>query len=98
MALRLQAQLKDSHDPWSIADVAVPPVKRYVDERGVKTEECFTPGGLPLRLYAHFHGDWGDIVVMSAQTVLLRASVRVNSHVEFRLPTDEILQVAVQDS
>src|SRR3954471_23166908 len=95
MALRLQAQLKGSHELGSTANAAVAPVKGYVDERSVETEECFTPSGLPLRFYAHFRGDWGDVVVMSADAELLRASVRVYSHVEFRLPTDEILQVAV---
>src|SRR3954462_7152617 len=95
MALRLQAQLKGSHELGAIANAAVPPVKGYVDERSVKTEECFTPGGLPLRFYAHFRGDWGDVVVVSVGGELLRASVHVNSHIEFRLPTDEILEVAV---
>jgi hypothetical protein len=95
MALRLQAQLKGSHELGAIANAPVPPVKGYVDERSVKTEESFTPGGLPLRLYAHFRDDWGEIVVVSVESELLRASVHVNSHIEFRLPTDEILQVAV---
>jgi hypothetical protein len=82
MALRLQAQLKGSHEPGAIANAAVAPVKGYVEERSVKTEECFTPGGLPLRFYAHFRNNWGEIVVMSADAELLRASVHVNSHVE----------------
>ena len=95
MALRLQAQLKGSHELGGIVNVAVPPVKGYVEERSVKTEECFTPRGLPLRFYTHFRNDWGDIVVLSADAELLRASVHVNSHVELRLPTEEVLEVAV---
>lgn len=95
MALRLQAQLKGSRKLGAIANAAVPPVKGYVDERSVKADECFTPAGLPLRFYAHFRGDWGDIVVLSAGAELLRASVHVNSDIEVRLPTEEVLQVAV---
>src|SRR4051812_6152123 len=95
MALRLQAQLKGSHALGGIANAAVAPVKGYVDERTVETEECFTPGGLPLRFFAHFRGDWGDIVVVSVETELLRVSVYENSHVKFRLPTDEIREAAV---
>jgi hypothetical protein len=97
MPLRLQAHLKGSHELGAIANVAVPPVKGHVDERSVKTEESFTPAGLPLRFFAHFRGEWGDVVVVSVETELLRASVHVNSHVEVRLPTDEILEVAVLD-
>jgi hypothetical protein len=95
MALRLQAQLKGGHELGAIANAAVPPVKDYVDEHSVKTEECFTPRGLPLQFYAHFRDNWGEIVVKSADAELLRASVHVNSHVELRLPTDEILEVTV---
>ena|SRR5690242_8904466 len=95
MALRLQAQLKGSHELGGIANAAVPPVKGFVEERSVETEECFTPAGLPLRFYTHFRGDWGDIVVMSTDAEMLRARVHVNSHLAFRLPTDEILEVAV---
>lgn len=95
MALRLQVQLKNFHQLGELVDLAIPPVKGYVDERSAKSEECFTPGGLPLRFYVHFHGEWGDIAVVSAEAELLRVSVHVNSHIEFRLPTEEILEVAV---
>ena len=32
---------------------------------------------------------------MSVKTEMLRMTVHVNSYIEFRLPTDEVLQVAV---
>ena len=95
MALRLQAQLNGSHAVGSLADAAVPPVKGHGDVRGLKSEEYFTPGGLPLRFHVHFRGDWGELVVVSVEAELLRVSGHVNSYVKFRLPTDEILQVAV---
>ena len=94
MALRLQARLTKPADV-ELVDAPLPPVKGFVDERHLKSKDCFTPAGLPIRFYAHFRGDFSDIVVVTAETVLLRLGTHVNCHAELRLPTEELLQVAV---
>lgn len=94
MALRLKARLQRPADA-ELLDVPIPPVKGHVEERSVMSDECRTPAGLPLQFYSHFRGDWGEIVVRSAEAVLLRLSTHVNSHAAMRLPTDEVLELSV---
>jgi hypothetical protein len=96
MALRLRARLKKPADV-DLVDAPLPPVKGFVDERYLKSEECFTPAGLPIRFYAHFRGNFGDIVVVTVETVLLRLGTHVNCHAEMLLPTEEVLQISVNN-
>ena len=96
MALRLQVRLRESADA-ELVNVPLPPVKCYVGARSAKSEECYTPAGLPLRFYAHFRGNWGDIVVLSVKTELLRLGTHVNCYAELRLPTDEVIVLGVVD-
>ena len=95
MALRLHARLKRPPAGDDLVDIAVPPVKGHVEERAVKSNEVYTPAGLPLRFYAHFRGDWGEVMVMSVDAVLLHLSVYVNSYADVRLPTDEVMAVSI---
>lgn len=95
MALRLHARVKSKPAATDLIDDPLPPDKGHPDERSLKSAECYTPGGLPVRFHAHFRADWGDITVESAGAVLLKMSAHVNSHAELRLPTEEMIEIAV---
>ena len=97
MALRLRVRLKGPA-AVELVNAPLPPVKGHVEERSVQLPECHTPAGLPLRFYSHFRGDWGEVVVMSVETLLLRLTAHVNSHAELRLPTDEVMELSVEES
>jgi hypothetical protein len=95
MSLRLQARVVRGQTDAELVDTPLPPVKGSPDVRQVKSDEVFTPAGLPLRFRAQFRGNFGDITVTSVETVLLQLGTHVNCHAELRLPTDEMLEVAV---
>src|SRR5687767_1183014 len=97
MALRLQVRLKGPA-AVELVDAPLSPVKGHVEERSMRSPECHTPAGLPLRFYSNFRGDWGEVVVISVETVLLRLTGHVNSHAELRLPTDEVMELSVEES
>ena len=95
MALRLYVNLQKSPD--ALIDVAIPPVKGHVEVRSVKSEECFTPAGLPIFAYCQIRGDWGEVGVVTVETLLLRMTVHVNAaYAELLLPTDEVIEIAVR--
>ncbi len=83
-----------------LLNVAIPPVEGDHETRRLKSEEFWTPGGLPLTVSVCIgaKGDW--LRVETAGTLLLRvhSDWPEGGEVGLLLPTDESLLISVFDA
>jgi hypothetical protein len=93
MAIRLPVRVANSEA--KLINIPLPPVKGHVEERSIASDACDTPAGMPIRVFAHFRGEWGDVAVLSVEAVLLRFSTHISCQAELRLPTEEMLEISV---
>ena len=61
-------------DRAELVDQLVPEERRHRDSRNWSSPDFDTPAGLPLNVWVHFGGDYGQIELLTAGTQLFRAT------------------------
>ena len=96
MRLRLTVSVVKP-DRAELVNQLVPEQRGHDNLRNWWSPDFDTPAGLPLKVWVHFGGDFGQIQLLTAATQLFRADGIYAPFISWvLLPTDEELEVQVR--
>lgn len=102
MKYRLEATVYSypTEAPCKLQDLAIPKYKRsgYPDHWSYRSDELFTPAGLPIRFHINLDNRHGFEVIVAGQTMLDIAVGDLRTiYFELMLPTNELLRVDIRE-